>query len=77
MENSIKTDNSNVLNEKSRIYTFPSKNGNVKITINDVIELVVRASGSHRLRTKDGKLHYVSSGFLHIEIENDKKDWTY
>lgn len=55
--------------EKSRIYHFPS--GDVELK--DVTELIVRDSGTHRLKTKDGKSHIVPAGWLHIEL--DIKDW--
>jgi hypothetical protein len=57
--------------EASRTYTFP---GGEQITLHEVTHLLVRESGTHRLRTKDGKLHIVPTGWLHIEI--DAKDWT-
>lgn len=57
--------------EKVRTYHFP--NGE-KVELHDVVELVVRESGTHRLRTSDGKLHIVPTGWLHVEI--DAKDWT-
>ena len=56
--------------ERSRTYTFP--NGTVQLT--GVSALKVRDSGTHRLKTADGKLHIVPSGWLHIEIDAD--GWT-
>lgn len=58
--------------EKERIYYFPKGE---KVVLQDVCELIVRPSGTHRLTTSDGKSHIISSGWLHIELEIDKK-WT-
>jgi hypothetical protein len=52
--------------EKNRIYTFPSGE---KIALKDVTYFLARDSGTHRLKTADGKLHIVPTGWLHIEIE--------
>jgi len=52
--------------EKSRVYSFP---GGEKVCIADVTHFLARPSGTHRLRTADGKLHIVATGWLHIEIE--------
>jgi hypothetical protein len=62
------------LNEDERVYDF----GLGKIaTIEKVVELVVKKSGNHRLKTEDGKLHIIPPGWIHIIItDNEKKDWT-
>jgi hypothetical protein len=52
--------------EKSRTYTFP--NGE-KVTLTDVTHFLARESGTHRLKTADGKLHIVPAGWLHVEID--------
>lgn len=57
--------------EKSRTYTFPA---NERITLVGVTHFLARTSGTHRLRTADGKLHIVPVGWLHIEI--DAKEFT-
>lgn len=69
----LQMDNPNAvkLNEKSRIYVFP---GGDTITLTNVVELIVRPSNSHRLKTGDGKLHIIPSGWIHIEIDAD--NWT-
>lgn len=36
-----------------------------------VTHLAVSPSGTHRLKTQDGKLHIVPIGWLHIEIIAD------
>lgn len=59
------------LKESSRTYYFP---GGEKIVLTNVTELVVRESGTHRLKTADDKLHIIPTGWIHIEI--DEKDWT-
>lgn len=56
--------------EAKRTYTFP--NGTVELE--NVSELTVSKSGTHRLKTQDGILHIVPVGWLHIEI--DCSDWT-
>jgi len=60
------------LNESTRTYLFASRN----IGFQNVTELIVRASGTHRLKTADGKLHVVQPGWLAITIEDEKKEWT-
>lgn len=59
------------LKEKQRIYFFPSNN---KVVLNKVTELIVRESGTHRIKTEDKKLHVIPTGWIHIEI--DEEDWT-
>lgn len=51
--------------EASRTYTFPD---GAKVVLKDVTHFLARESGTHRLKTADGKLHIVQSGWLHIEI---------
>jgi len=53
--------------ETKRIYSFP---GNWHVVLDNVEELIVRPSGTHRLRTKDGNLHIVPIGWIHIEIDS-------
>lgn len=55
--------------EKHRTYFFPKGE---KVVIHDVTHFVARPSGTHRLKTKDGFLHIVSSGWNHIEINVEK-----
>lgn len=57
--------------EKTRTYVFPSDQ---KITLQDVTHFMARSTGTHRLKTGDGKLHIVPTGWLHIEIEAE--GWT-
>ena len=57
--------------EAKRTYTFP---GDEKIVLENVTHFAMRPSGTHRLKTGDGKLHIIPFGWLHIEIEAD--DWT-
>ena len=52
--------------EKKRTYFFPKGE---KVEIDDVVEFLARPSGSHRLKSGDGKLYIVSSGWLYIEID--------
>lgn len=65
------------LSETSRTYLFP---GGDQITLSNVIELVVRPSGDHRIKTKneDGivLLHIIPKGWLAVTIEDQKEDWT-
>ena len=60
------------LNERSRTYHWP----NAKLKIKNVIELIVRPSGTHRIRTKSGKLFVIADSWLAIEIVDKKKNWT-
>jgi len=53
--------------EKSRTYHF--QRGTV--VLQNVTHFLARPSGTHRLQTKDGKLHIVPKGWLHIEIDAD------
>jgi hypothetical protein len=57
--------------ERKRTYRFP---GGGQITLKAVTHLFVSDSGTHRVRTADGRLHIVASGWLHIEV--DAADWT-
>ena len=59
------------LHEKSRTYRFADG----EIQLSKVTELVVRDSGTHRLKTNDGHLHIIAPGWLAIEIEDDG-EWT-
>ena len=51
--------------EKTRTYLFPKGE---KIEIQNVTEFGYRPSGSHRLKTTDGKLYIVNPGWLAIEL---------
>jgi len=57
--------------EKSRTYTFP---GGERITLGPVTHFLALPSGTHRLKTADGKPHIVPVGWLHVEIETES--WT-
>ena len=60
------------LNNTKRTYRFPN---NEIIELKYVKELIVSDSGNHRLKTQDGKLHIVPTGWIHIEIEKPSGDW--
>lgn len=57
--------------ERKRIYVFPSG----QVIFENVVEICVRPSGTHRLVTADGKKHIVSIGWLSITLEVD--EWTF
>jgi hypothetical protein len=57
--------------ERSRVYTFP---GGETVRLENVTHFLARESGTHRLKTGDGMLHIVRSGWLHIAIDAD--GWT-
>lgn len=57
--------------ERSRTYTFP---GGETVRLENVTHFLARESGTHRLKTGDGRLHIVPTGWLHIEIDTDS--WT-
>jgi hypothetical protein len=54
--------------EFSRIYRWPD--GQTIVLLN-VTHFLARESGTHRLKTGDGKLHIIPAGWRHIEIEAD------
>ena len=58
--------------ENVRKYTFIG----AYIELENVIEIIVSNSNNHKLKTADGKLHIISSGWIHIEITSDK-DWIF
>lgn len=61
------------ITENFRIYTFP--NGEF-IKLDGPRELFVsRDSGTHRIKTQDGRFHIVPSGWLHIEIDSEVGKW--
>lgn len=60
------------VNERSRKYDF---GGGDIVELKNVQQIVVRPSGSHRIKTTDGRLHIIPDGWLHIEIDAD--DWTF
>lgn len=51
--------------EVSRTYDF----GAWTVYLENVTHLLVRDSGTHRLRTADGNLHIIPTGWIHIEID--------
>lgn len=53
--------------EKARTYFFPETKSYVRLE--GVTHLKVRESGCHQLRTADGKLHIVPTGWNHIKID--------
>jgi hypothetical protein len=57
--------------ERTRTYFFPEGQ---TVQIPGITHIAVSSSGTHRLKTSDGKLHIVPVGWLHIEIDAD--DWT-
>ncbi|WP_214849115.1 hypothetical protein [Exiguobacterium sp. s193] len=59
------------LREKQRVYHFPN---NETVVLNNVVELIVRESGTHRVKTEDKKLHVIPTGWIHIEI--NEEEWT-
>lgn len=65
-------DEATALTEKIRTYDF----GAHSVTLHNVTELVVRPSGTHRVKTADGNLHVIASGWLAIHIDDGGKDWT-
>ena len=57
--------------EKVRVYRFPNDE---YVRLENVTELVVRPSGTHRLKTAGGKSHIIPAGWIHVMF--DIKDWT-
>ncbi|MCK5613502.1 hypothetical protein KAR91_67150 [Candidatus Pacearchaeota archaeon] len=62
------------VDEKSRVYTFPN---HTSVGLVDVTHIAVSESGNHRIKTKDGKLHIIASGWVHISIETESGEWTF
>lgn len=60
------------LTETARIYDF----GDKQVVLQDVRELIVRESGSHRVRTADGMLHIIARGWIAVHIDDGGKGWT-
>ena len=58
------------LTMQSRTYYYIRDKFPVEVTLNKVIELIVRDSGSHRIRTESGALHYLTSDFYHIKVKD-------
>lgn len=56
--------------ETSRTYKFPNSE---TVTLKDVTHFMNRPT-NHRLKTADGKLHIVPTGWIHVEIETTA--WT-
>ena len=52
--------------ESKRTYYFP---GGETVVLTNVTHFLARESGTHRMKTGDGKLHIVAAGWLRIEIE--------
>lgn len=59
--------------EIKRTYHFPD---GAVVELRNVEAILVRPSGSHRLSTKDGILHIVPVGWIHIEIVTETSEWT-
>lgn len=60
--------------ERSRTYLMPTEYGLTKLIYENVTHLCVRPSGGHRLRTADGRLHYVKPVWVAIDFDAD--DWS-
>lgn len=52
--------------ERSRTYYFENDR---KLRINNVVAVCVRQSGTHRLKTKEGKFWVIPATWLGIEID--------
>ncbi len=62
------------VDEKSRMYTFPNY---TYIGLIDITHIAVSESGNHRIKTKDGKLHIIAPGWLHVVIETESGEWAF
>jgi hypothetical protein len=65
--------------ESIRIYWLPAKSGTVLKRIDNPVKLHVAKSGSHRVEDTAGKLHYISPGFLAIDItlKSGRSGWSF
>lgn len=61
------------IRERRRTYLFPGGN---TVVIKNPVELVVRPSGSHRVKTADGKVYIVARGWLCVEIVS-RSGWAF
>lgn len=52
-------------NERSRTYHFPT----TKVTLQNVVKLAVRPSGTHRIQTAKGRKFIIPPGWVSIEID--------
>lgn len=59
-----------IKNEDRRTYIYPDG----QFTVEGVVRLLVRPSGTHRLETADGRKFIVAAGWLAIEVV--AKDWS-
>lgn len=59
-----------ITGERSRTYTF----GDGSVTIENVVKLCVRPSGTHRLETAEGKKFIVAANWLTIAV--DANEWS-
>lgn len=57
----------NITGERWRTYTF----GDGSVTVENVVKLCVRPSGTHRLETADGKKLIVAANWLTISVDAD------
>lgn len=57
--------------ESKRTYHFPKGE---KVYIENITHLSVSASGTHRLKSEDGMLHIIPTGWIYIKIQAE--DWT-
>lgn len=58
--------------EKSRTYIY---NNGFKLSIDNVVDVTVSASGNHRLETQCGKKYIVVPSWIAIEL--DTEQWTF
>lgn len=61
------------LNEAKRTYVYPVGDF---IEVVGVRELVVRPSGTHRLKVESGELIIMAPGWQAIVIEDESEEWT-
>jgi hypothetical protein len=55
--------------ERSRTYHFAEGKS---LTVHNVVEVCVKSSGTHRLRTEDGRLWVIPAVWLGIELDCDE-----
>lgn len=61
------------VDEDERIYYYP---GGEFFVIKDVIELIVRESGTHRLKDKHGNLWIVLPEWRVVKVKTTTGEWT-
>ena len=61
--------NEMTLKETERIYHFPKGE---RVVLKEVRKIVIEPSGTHKIKTADGKRHIIKPDWLSIEIDGEE-----